>query len=93
MPWPPASRSPFVPGSTPPGLDDATAHRFAGAFSRGVTADGTRTTAVKLKGRARKAVAVKVYSADTFLTRLAAYRPKDTTAAASFARLALEVAA
>jgi len=71
------------------GLDDATAKRFAGAFSRGVTADGTRTATVKLKGRVTKRVAVKLYSATTFAARLAQYRPRDKAAAALFARLAL----
>ncbi len=73
------------------GLDDATAKRFAGAFSRGLTADDTRQTTVKLKGRVRKAVQVKLYAAATFAARLAAYRPKDTTAAARFERVALVV--
>ncbi|WP_151477746.1 hypothetical protein [Streptomyces albicerus] len=75
------------------GLDPATAKRFAGAFSRGVQPTATAETAVKLKGRARKTVAVKLYDTATFAARLAAYRPKDATAAAAFARLALEVAA
>lgn len=77
----------------PAGLDDATARRFAGAFSRGVTADATRQTRVKFKGRVTKRVAVKLYAARTFAARLAIYRPKDATAAAAFARLALGVAA
>ena len=71
------------------GLDDTTAKRFAGAFSRGVIADGTRTATVKLKGRTTKRVAVKLYAADTFAARLAEYRPRDKAAAALFARLAL----
>lgn len=71
------------------GLDDATAKRFAGAFSRGVTADATRETKVKLKGRVQKTVLVKLYTPTTFAARLAVYRPKDRTAAALFARLAL----
>lgn len=70
------------------GLDDATAKRFAGAFSRGLVADDTRQTTVKLKGRARKAVAVKLYAARTFAARLATYRPKDRTVAARFEMLA-----
>ncbi|QQM41964.1 hypothetical protein [Streptomyces liliifuscus] len=70
------------------GLDDATAKRFAGAFSRGLVADDTRETVIKLKGRVRKTVAVKLYAATTFAARLAAYRPKDKTAAAQFAALA-----
>lgn len=75
------------------GLDDATAHRFAGAFSRGVLADGTRETTVKLKGRTTKRVAVKLYSAQTFAARLAVYRPKDLTAAARFEQAAHRLAA
>lgn len=66
------------------GLDDATAKRFAPAFSRGVLADDTRETTVKLKGRVRKAVAVKLYAATTFAARLATYRPKDKVVAARF---------
>lgn len=71
------------------GLDDATAKRFAPAFSRGLIADGVRATTVKLKGRARKAVQVKLYAAASFAARLATYRPKDATAAARFERLAV----
>ncbi|MGI5406623.1 hypothetical protein ACQEV9_07485 [Streptomyces chartreusis] len=71
------------------GLDDATARRFAGAFSRGVDADGAREIRVKLKGRALKTVLVKLYAAATFAARLAAYRPKDKLAAARFERLAV----
>ena len=75
------------------GLDDATAKRFAGAFSRGIVADGVRETRIKLKGRARKTVAVKLYSATTFAARLAVYRPKDRTVAVRFERAAMAVAA
>ena len=75
------------------GLDDATAQRFAGAFSRGVTADDTRETRIKLKGRVRKTVAVKLYAAGTFAARLATYRPKNPGAALHFERLALAVTA
>jgi hypothetical protein len=71
------------------GLDDHTAKRFAGAFSRGITADGTRETRIKLKARVRKTVQVKLFSARTFAARLATYRPRDKAAAALFARLAL----
>ena len=78
---------------TAAGIDDATAKRFAGAFSRGVQADGTRETTVKLKGRTRKTVAVKLYSARTFAARLAVYRPKDLTAAARFEQAAHRLAA
>jgi hypothetical protein len=66
------------------GLDDATAKRFAPAFSRGLVADDTRETTVKLKGRVRKAVAVKLYATTTFAARLATYRPKDKVVAARF---------
>lgn len=71
------------------GLDDTTAKRYAGAFSRGITATATGETTVKLRGRATKRVAVKLYDLTTFAARLAAYRPKDKTAAQLFARLAL----
>lgn len=70
------------------GLDDVTAKRFAGAFSRGLVADDTRETVIKLKGRVRKTVAVKLYAAATFAARLATYRPKDAVAAARFEILA-----
>ncbi|MFF2215061.1 hypothetical protein [Streptomyces antibioticus] len=70
------------------GLDDVTAKRFAGAFSRGLVADDTRKTAIKLKGRVRKTVAVKLYAATTFAARLAVYRPKDKVVAARFETLA-----
>lgn len=75
------------------GLDDATAKRFAGAFSRGLVADGTRETKIKLKARVRKTVQVKLFTATTFTARLATYRPKDATFAARFERIALAVAA
>src|SRR5688572_19657015 len=68
------------------GLDDTTAKRFAGAFSRGLIADGTRETRIKLKGRVTKRVTVKLYTATTFAARLAVYRPKDKATAALFAR-------
>lgn len=70
------------------GLDDATAKRFAGAFSRGLIADDVRETTIKLKGRVRKTVAVKLFAVRTFAARLATYRPKDTAAAARFETLA-----
>lgn len=75
------------------GIDDHTAKRYAGAFSRGLTADATRQTGIKLKGRTRKTVAVKLYSADTFAARLAVYRPKDLTAARMFEQAAHQLAA
>jgi hypothetical protein len=71
------------------GLDDQTAKRFAPAFSRGLVADGARRTTVKLKGRARKAVLVKLYAARTFAARLATYRPRDAVFAARFEALAV----
>jgi hypothetical protein len=75
------------------GLDDTTAKRFAAAFSRGLIADGTRETRIKLKGRVRKTVAVKLYTATTFAARLSVYRPKDVTAAARFEQAAMRLAA
>ena len=75
------------------GLDDTTAKRYAGAFSRGVTADLTIQTTIKLKGRARKTVPAKLYTRDTFASRLATYRPRDLTAAARFEQAALRLAA
>ncbi|MCT7357385.1 hypothetical protein N4P33_35375, partial [Streptomyces sp. 15-116A] len=71
------------------GLDDATAKRFAGAFSRGLVADGARTTKIKLKARVTRTVQVKLYSARTFAQRLATYRPKDRAFAARFEALAV----
>ncbi|TXJ78612.1 hypothetical protein E2C11_16530 [Streptomyces lavendulae] len=70
------------------GLDDATAKRFAGAFSKGVTPTATTQTKVKLRGRVAKTVAVKLYDHTAFTARLAVYRPKNPTAAAAFAALA-----
>lgn len=70
------------------GLDDATARRFAPAFSRGLVADDVRETRIKLKARVRKTVQVKLYAASTFAARLATYRPKDRAVAARFATLA-----
>lgn len=71
------------------GLTPADAKRYAGAFSRGVIANGTAETTVKLKGRVTKRVAVKLYDRATFSLRLATYRPKDRAAAARFERIAL----
>ncbi|MFI1148685.1 hypothetical protein [Streptomyces sp. NPDC020817] len=70
------------------GLDAKTAKRFAGAFSRGVAPTAMGETVVKLKGRARKAVALKLYDLAAFAARLAVYRPRDPHAAAQFASLA-----
>ncbi|MEW2266889.1 hypothetical protein [Streptomyces sp. NPDC047868] len=75
------------------GINDATAKRYAGAFSRGITADDTRDARIKLKKRTRKTVTVKLYSATTFAARLAVYRPKDLTAAALFEQAAHSLAA
>lgn len=75
------------------GLDDPTAKRYASSFSRGLIADGTRTTRIKLKGRTRKQVQVKLYTAATFAARLATYRPKDLTAARLFEQAAHRLAA
>jgi hypothetical protein len=71
------------------GLTPADAKRFAGAFSRGVIADSTRQATVKLKGRTRKTVSLKLYARTTFALRLATYRPRDKAAAARFERIAL----
>jgi len=75
------------------GIDDQTAKRYAGAFSRGTTPTATGETVVKLKGRNRKQVTVKLYDAAPFPARLAAYRPKDLTAAARFEQAAHRLAA
>ncbi|MFG2276759.1 hypothetical protein ACGFNY_44250 [Streptomyces chartreusis] len=75
------------------GIDDPTAKRYAGAFSRGTTPTQTSQTEVKLKGRRRKTVPVKLYDTATFTARLAAYRPKDLTAAARFEQAAHRLAA
>ena len=75
------------------GIDDTTAKRYAGAFSRGTTPTQTGQTVVKLKGRTRKAVAVKLYSVAVFAARLAVYRPKDLTAARQFEQAAHQLAA
>lgn len=75
------------------GIDDHTAKRYAGAFSRGVTADLTVQATIKLKGRARKTVSTKLYAAATFAARLATYRPKDLTAASLFEQAAHRLAA
>lgn len=78
---------------TAAGINDQTAKRYAGAFSRGVIADGTRETTIKLKGRVTRRVQTKLYNADTFAARLAVYRPRDVTAAGLFARAAHHLAA
>jgi len=75
------------------GINDQTAKRYAGAFSRGMNADAVTETAIKLKKRTRKTVTVKLYAADTFAARLAVYRPRDLTAAALFEQAAHSLAA
>jgi hypothetical protein len=75
------------------GINDQTAKRYAGAFSRGTTPTTTDQTVVKLKGRTRKQVTVKLYDTTTFAARLLAYRPKDLTAAAQFEQAAHQLAA
>lgn len=75
------------------GLDDPTAKRYAGAFSRGTTPTTTGETEVKLRGRRTRRVTVKLYDATTFAARLAIYRPRDLTAAARFERAAHRLAA
>lgn len=75
------------------GLDDATAKRFAGAFSTRVTPTAVTETTVKLRGRATKRVPVKLYDRAAFTARLAVYRPKDKTAAARFEAIAYRLAA
>lgn len=75
------------------GIDQATAKRYAGAFSRGTTPTQTGQTVVKLRGRNRKHVTVKLYDAATFTARLAVYRPRDLAAAARFEQAAHRLAA
>jgi hypothetical protein len=75
------------------GIDPTTAKRYAGAFSRGLTADAARTTKIKLKGRTRKTTQIKLYTATTFAHRLATYRPRDITAARLFEQAAHRLAA
>jgi len=75
------------------GIDDATAKRYAGAFSRGTTPTALGQTEIKLKGRSRKVVTTKLYDRATFTARLAVYRPKDLTAAALFEQAVHSLAA
>lgn len=75
------------------GINDATAKRYAGAFSRGTTPTTTTETVVKLKGRKTRRVPTKLYDLATFTARLAAYRPKDLTAADLFEQAAHQLAA
>lgn len=75
------------------GLDLADTKRFAGAFSARQTPTATGTTRIKLKGRTRKTVTVKLYAPEIAAARLATYRPKDRAAAARFERAAHHLAA
>lgn len=75
------------------GLDAGLAKRFAGAFSTRVIPTATTTAPIKLKGRVRRAVVVKLYDLATFAARLAVYRPKDVLAAARFEQAAHRLAA
>jgi len=75
------------------GINDHTAKRYAGAFSRGTTPTITADTVVKLKGRKTKRVTVKLYDRATFAARLTAYRPKNLTAARLFEQAAHQLAA
>ena len=78
---------------TAAGIDDTTAKRYAGAFSRGTTPTATTETVVKLRGRRTKTVPTKLYDTATFTARLAIYRPKDLTAARHFEQAAHRLAA
>jgi hypothetical protein len=71
------------------GINDATAKRYAGAFSRGTTPTTQAQTEVKLRGRRTKTITVKLYDRTAFTARFRTYRPKDADAAALFNRLAL----
>lgn len=64
------------------------AERFAGAFSRGMVAQGTVTVSVRPGGRVVLRRKAKLYSAATAAARLATYRPKDKAAAAVFEQVA-----
>lgn len=75
------------------GIDDATAKRFTPAFSRSIAPTATSEKVIKLKGRSRKTVTVKLYDRVTFTARLMAYRPKDVTYAARFEQAAHRLAA
>ncbi|GGU61911.1 hypothetical protein [Streptomyces lavendofoliae] len=70
------------------GIDPTTAKRYAPAFSRGVAATTTSETSIKLKGRTRKAVTVKLYDQTAF-----AARPANPIAAARFEQAAHTLAA
>lgn len=70
------------------GIPVPLADRFAGAFSRGMVAQGVITVSVRPGGRLVLRRAAKLYSAATAAARLATYRPKDKAAAAVFERVA-----
>lgn len=70
------------------GIDDEIAKRFAGAFSAGVQADLTMMVKIRIPHQADKTVPVKLYRRETFLTRLATYRPRDPQYRALFAETA-----
>lgn len=72
------------------GLTPAIARRFAGAVSRVAgAAQATATTRIKLRGRTRKTVAVKLFTTARMAAVLVTYRPKSPVYAPHFARLAL----
>ena len=64
------------------------AERFAGAFSRGMVAQGQTTVSVRRGGRCVLRRKAKLYSPETAAARMATYRPKDKAAAAVFERVA-----
>lgn len=72
------------------GLSEATAKRFASAFSLGVQPTEVGVTEIKTHPHSRhtKVVPVKRYDRPTFLARLRRYRPKDPVAAREFDRAA-----
>ena len=75
------------------GLTPTDAHRYSGAFSCTVTPTAHTEATVKLRGRRRKTVPLKLYDLPTFTARLATYRPRDKAAAARFERIAHTLAA
>lgn len=70
------------------GIPVPLAERFAGAFSRGMVAQGVVTVSVRPSGRLVLRRPAKLYSVATAAARLATYRPKDKVAAAVFERVA-----
>jgi len=72
------------------GLDPAIARRFAGAISKAAgTAQATTTARIKLRGRTRKTVPLKLFTHAGITPTLRTYRPKAPAYAPHFARLAL----